>query len=891
MEQRRWHWYVLAFVQHLLLAILSIVVAYVMFHMQVRIQYEPNVYYTVRVNFLTTDPAFEESETFLYWTENAIDKIVEEIVLRSQLETAGQLDWTKKMDVVSLVQSTRTIRDDVVSVAYRLKDLLTWRESQLSWESEIMTKKEFIQYFEPDIFSTGHFSIDEDKQLYFHQNLVDQSNEEASIISNLMKSKSESQLVDMVFDDIAWKLNWDGYLTSGSDDDTVRFSKLICPVSTTEGHDTLIEAVDNWEDFFELQTTVEAAIEKAYELYTKHRYIQFDQTDSNVAYAAQLGNELITNRRGELISFSTDEINEYFSNLGFYARCSFYDLAEPGNDVYQEYLYSAILESGYDFGEDSRFWVGAALSYPLEKNSLFDAMGAYDFLKYREEILIFACVLVFGWGALVIYRTLCAKRRGCQLASVDPSVSGKSLKVRELSNDLIDTRAVGTQTGINVISIEWYFAAGAIVTLLSWLFWYDLWKNWFYSYSFPSQRMYLIVFVMGVVGFFLSVTILSMWYNLVERFFAKSLWKTSSIGKICRWLVQRIRDVNRIVITNKNRTIRIFIPYLLFLALNFGGFYLLISTVGSERTLDMLFQVAVVVVLIVCDCYCAYVLMSNAAQRKNIMRTIVQIREGDVNQQLDPEKFKGENKELVKSVNRIGEGIRRAVETSMKDERLKTELITNVSHDIRTPLTSIINYVGLIKREQQFEEPVKGYLEILDAKSQRLKQLTDDLLEASKITSGNIVYDYKEMDLSLLLLQAIGEFSEKMEESHLHLMFTPNEEPMMIVADANKLWRVVENLFQNVCKYAMPYTRVYLDITKEADQITTSLKNISDLPLNMTEEEFTERFVRGDEARTTEGSGLGLSIAKSLVRAQGGSFSIETDGDLFKVLIRFPIRS
>lgn len=223
----------------------------------------------------------------------------------------------------------------------------------------------------------------------------------------------------------------------------------------------------------------------------------------------------------------------------------------------------------------------------------------------------------------------------------------------------------------------------------------------------------------------------------------------------------------------------------------------------------------------------------------------------------------------------------------MKDERMQADLITNVSHDIKTPLTSIINYVELLKREKITQEPVCGYIAVLDSKAQRLKQLTDDLLEASRISSGNITLDNSRLDLTELVRQSVGEFSEKLEIRKLQIMVTEPNSPAYIYADSRRMWRVVENLFNNICKYAMEGTRVYVDLEKKDGTITLSVKNISETALNFDPDELTERFVRGDVSRSSEGSGLGLSIAKNLTELQKGEFQIVLDGDLFKVMLRF----
>lgn len=194
--------------------------------------------------------------------------------------------------------------------------------------------------------------------------------------------------------------------------------------------------------------------------------------------------------------------------------------------------------------------------------------------------------------------------------------------------------------------------------------------------------------------------------------------------------------------------------------------------------------------------------------------------------------FMGTTREVADAVNNIGEGIRKAVSTSMKDEQMKSDLITNVSHDIKTPLTSIINYVDLLKRLKITEEPARSYIEVLDSKSQRLKQLTDDLVEASKISSGNIVLNLEQLNLTELLNQAVGEFSDRMEEKKLQVIFDGNDVAGMIYADSRRMWRIIENLFQNICKYALEGTRVYLEMQVKDGRVIASLKNISDRPMN-----------------------------------------------------------
>ena len=284
--------------------------------------------------------------------------------------------------------------------------------------------------------------------------------------------------------------------------------------------------------------------------------------------------------------------------------------------------------------------------------------------------------------------------------------------------------------------------------------------------------------------------------------------------------------------------------------------------------------------------------MRRTVEHDQIYQAVERISEGDLDTKIDAASLHGEDQKLAEAINNIGAGLHHAVDDSTRNERMKADLITNVSHDIKTPLTSIINYVNLIKMEEIENERVRNYVEILDQKSQRLKQLTEDLVETSRITSGNIKLDMNRIDLVELVCQTGGEFNEKFESKELTIVTKlPNAE-VMIWADGRQLYRVIENLYNNVAKYALEKTRVYVDVQEKEEQAVFSIKNVSEKSLakeNSNAGDLTERFIRGDSSRTTEGSGLGLSIAKSLTRLMGGTFQIGVDGDLFKATITFPI--
>lgn len=292
-------------------------------------------------------------------------------------------------------------------------------------------------------------------------------------------------------------------------------------------------------------------------------------------------------------------------------------------------------------------------------------------------------------------------------------------------------------------------------------------------------------------------------------------------------------------------------------------------------------------ILILADVYMLYRLAKNEKGKDEIKSALKEISQGNLDYQIDTADMSKQNREMAEEVNRMRDGLKTAVETQLKSERLKTDLIANVSHDIKTPLTSIINYVDILDREHFEDERIAGYVDILVRKSARLKQLTEDLIEASKISSGNITLDMQEINLKQLIKQTNGEFEEKFAARHLQLVCRLPEENLMILADGRRMYRVLENLYNNAAKYAMPYSRVYVDGETEDGKVTFSIKNMSENPLNISADELMERFVRGDTARTTEGNGLGLEIARNLTVMQHGKFYLHLDGDLFKVVIVF----
>ena len=374
--------------------------------------------------------------------------------------------------------------------------------------------------------------------------------------------------------------------------------------------------------------------------------------------------------------------------------------------------------------------------------------------------------------------------------------------------------------------------------------------------------------------------------SLVRRIKAGTLWKNSLLRVVLRWIAKCFHRCGKMISgfveifsRNTSTKLKILLAGAVFLLLQFFCHGIVFN--GGAEMLFFLFGVDAAVMIY---------LVRKADGRDLLLDGVKRISDGEIQYKVPLEKLTGSDKKMAEYINNIGSGLDAAVENSLKKERMQTELITNVSHDLKTPLTSIINYVDLLKRENIQDPKIQGYLKILDEKSQRLKVLTEDVVEASKASTGNIKFEMNDIDFVEMVQQVIGEFEEKFQEKNLTMMVHFVDEPSMIYADGQRLWRVLENIFGNVIKYAMEGTRVYAEIKNKDKKVIFSLKNISAQPLNFSADELTERFIRGDVARNTEGSGLGLSIAKSLTELQGGEFKLYLDGDLFKVMITFAVK-
>lgn len=372
----------------------------------------------------------------------------------------------------------------------------------------------------------------------------------------------------------------------------------------------------------------------------------------------------------------------------------------------------------------------------------------------------------------------------------------------------------------------------------------------------------------AVIGYISFVFFLE---TIIKRIKSRTLFRNTITYRILRWIKSLITSMTR----NANMTVKLILIFIAFGILNIIGFSLSISEpIG-------------IFILIAIWVYAFAKMHQWLVRYIEIKNAINEIYMGNTEVHLDEKRYKGSLNSMAIQVNDIAGGLSNAIQEKLKSERLKTELITNVSHDIKTPLTSIINYVDLLKKEKMPNEQAEEYLNILDNKSQRLKRLTEDLVEASKASSGNIKLNIEKLNVNELLKQVSGEFEDKFKSRNLEEVMSLPEKNVYINADSRYMYRILENMYSNISKYAMDNTRVYIDVIPNNNRITIQMKNISKEKLNISTEELMQRFVRGDSARNTEGSGLGLSIATSLTTLQGGTFNIYLDGDLYKVIIEF----
>ncbi|MCH5253615.1 MAG: hypothetical protein J1F41_01735 [Lachnospiraceae bacterium] len=783
---------------------------------------------------------YEDSRLFHTLYEKAAANVIRFGVIRSQLETDGQFNGRKVIDVTAYNHREDGLPRQYVTARYYLEDLLKWQKYGFEYSSAQMTNGQLWEFLNDKTMLT---TVDQNSQYY---NTTD---------AGYLKSDIDSYtFVDDVSSNMLPPLDDGDYYDEVSQE--IIDIKILTNRYKTADDLNIEDYTSDPSVYTELCSNVQTAAENLAYNYKEYLSYQeyYDQKNTNVRY---------------YIEKTVNGKIEYYTNMQdpeerpadwkylYYSPSEM--IYETNSLIEEESIRKIVKEYDYAYPENIKIWIGVDTSYPANDAFLQAAIGFRHYQPYLWQWVVAAVVSAVLYLMILIYLTFHTGKE---------TDEGGVSRVRLSSFDKVPTEGALILAGLTVVCIF----------LL--LFVLGNYLEEFLTFENVKEDWFKVVFGCSVL--ILEMLFSFFFYSLVRRIRAGVLWKNSFLKRLVRKISLLMWDVY----DNGSIIVRTWIPYILFLLFNFLA--MVLGFAGGVKLLPILFAFVV-------DLFVGGVFYLDIKERQNIVNGINRIAEGDFSHQIEQDNLHGDNLTLAKSVNSIGNGIKNAVEISMKDERMKADLITNVSHDIKTPLTSIINYVDLIKREEVDNERVRGYIKVLDEKSQRLKQLTDDLVEASKISSGNINLHFEKINLTELLNQTIGEFSEKFEQKSLTLVMNVNATSAVIEADSRSIWRVMENLFNNIYKYALEGTRVYIAIDDRAGEniqnqrsVEVSIKNISAMALNCNPEELTERFIRGDESRTTEGSGLGLSIAKNLIEAQHGTFEIQLDGDLFKVILTFP---
>ena len=788
---------------------------------------------------------FEDSGIFSKLLKEQARTVIRYGAIRGQLETNGSYDANKVIDVTAYANRFEGVPSRYVTADYYLKDLIRWGKNGIEYVTVETSAEDFLSGMtEYTILSdTGYGS--------YHGNISPYNTD----LSNSME-----------------KMDVSGNSLSSTLSENEQHLLIVNRYQTVEGKN-IEDYVSDWDSYEALENSLIISIQdlaENYALYEKyHDY--YDETgsnaQSNVIYLIRktVGNkiEIYTNLETEKKDLSSLE-------TAFKKSCNryiFYDAQnlryETNTQLTEAELRQFISDYDYVYPENLQIMIGVNKDLAVQ-DCFVTTEAAYQNAtsNFTQCVIAAICLLIFF--AMVVLLTV---KEGV----VKDKETGERNFVLH-AEDKIPTEiflvflaiTIGLLIGLYVL----VFCDGMYISVIYTLY----------------QREGVALFIAGIV-LLGSLVCSFFYYSLVRRIRAHRLWKGSLLGFGIVWFKKAIRYMQN----HESIVVRVLIPFL-----GFAGVNLLAVILADQRMLPFVVLIGIVLF----DVLVGIVCFKNAIARQKILQVINRICKGELDAKVDETTLTGDNLVLAKGVNQIGDSVRVAVETSMKDERLKADLITNVSHDIKTPLTSIINYVDLMKREQIDNPRVQEYIEVLDTKSQRLKQLTEDLLEASKISSGNIILHMEKINLVELLNQILGEFSEKFEQKMLTPVVNVPSQVVYVLADSRRIFRVMENLFNNIFKYALEGTRIYVDLGftewKSADGsgsqagVFLSLKNISAKELNVAPEELTERFIRGDESRTTEGSGLGLSIAKNLTEAMNGMFEITIDGDLFKVVLVFP---
>lgn len=782
-------------------------------------------------NFYELRGDYYESDGYTENMNIAAGDIIRYIVIRNQLETNGEFNPKKIINVGAYAHRNDSEPYTGPEASYYLDDLLKWGQRGVDYSSHVFFSWEEYNSF----FNVSTFSDEET---------------------------------------FAWGIDTSEIQITDEDIDNVEDKKVVAYLDTVENRFQTVDGlnieqvVDNSEDYNQLVSVLEKTIKDLLANYEEYFIYKeyFDNGNSNIKYCA-----IIPDGNTKSVYTNVEEVkstsSESFVSTTLKKYGEFIYLMPLGLDylsntrvAYQDISRIINTNYSYAFSKDSKIWISLDTSYPIDDVFYKNYVSYNRVTRIIPWLVSMGLLSGIGFVALFVYLTLIQKKKYQNADSLELLSDFDKLPI-EIS-------------GLFFIILVLILVLGESVILRS----INVYVREDLTFNFIPVSV-----LMGIDLFVILIFI----YGFNRRLICHNLLQDSLFAnffKVFGSFNDRIKSINQKIYDDSGMIIKVWLGYILFLVANL--FLVVVILLGRRFWLPL-------ASLIVLDLSVGVAIYRRNVERKDIIEGLKKINNGEFDYQFDSSKFHGQNRGLGDEINNIGQGISKAVETSIKDEKLKADLITNVSHDIKTPLTSILNYVDLVKKEKIDNENVAKYIKIIDDKAQRLRQLTFDLVEASKISSGNIVLEIVTIDFIELLSQTIGEFEDKFEERKLIVVLNVPDSPVLIDADPRRMWRVIENLFNNICKYAMENTRVYIDLTMvtdddDANLMRCSIKNVSKNELNIPADELTERFIRGDVSRSTEGSGLGLSIAKSLTIVQNGTFDIYLDGDLFKVTLTFP---
>lgn len=812
--------------------------------------------------FKASGKPYEESTSFKNMVSDATWSVMEGIAMRNNFESDGKYNPNKLVDVVNLAKNGAITGENENGLAYELEDLVNWSKeyaeegANYDENNVVVCEKTDGSYY---YYYMGDFiSLVEDKKLELEVENMNSS----SFLDELQRGNYTSGY----YNNLTIKNDEGETLYT----DCWTFNDALREKYTPVGAANILEVVNTNPELNGKLSRVYGYLQNILGSLSVQvdRYLYsgdtWEEGNTNFTY-------LFVDENAKTVYTNNSQFKDYGavkenleqmksgSNHKFLIVKPKLSEFETNMDISASEWRSMVKSYNYSQKVDCIFAATVDTGFPIQDAFYSDAQDYNTFAPYLKMASVGCILCSILFFVILVWMTLIAGRGGnneeLHLNAFDrwktELGAGAAIALWIIPLSLVLNMWGGlSATRVTEYAIENYYPSA-------------------YNLSFYNQN-YLsasdLVYA-GVIAAFTTACFLFGFLSLVRRIKAKTVWKNSLLRSCCLFLKEFWR--------NRNVTFR---------AVIILGVFVLIHWLPMITNDDGWFFV----LMLVAEAAAGYLVVKNAIAKSRIRKGIQEIASGNVDYQIPLEHLKGESRDMAEMVNNIGDGLQRAVAEGMKSERLKTDLITNVSHDIKTPLTSIINYVDLLKRENFNDPKIQGYLGVLESKAQRLKTLTEDVVEASKVSSGNITLELMDVNLVEMINQTEGEFAEKFEAKNLTVVQNLPNGPAMIHVDGRRMWRVLENIYNNAAKYAMPGTRVYADLWVDEDHVGFSLKNVSEQQLNITADELTERFIRGDISRSTEGSGLGLSIAKSLTEMQGGVFRLYLDGDLFKATIEFP---